>query len=47
MAELLFKLINLRNFYTDYKEVIDVKGDIDSLIYRYKYVVVRSYSYKA
>ena len=47
MAELLFELINLRNFYTDYKEVIDVKGDIDSLIYRYKYVVVRSYSHKA
>ena len=47
MAELLFKLINLRNFYTDYKEVIDIKGDIDSLICRYKYVVVYSYSYKA
>ena len=47
IAELLFKLINLRNFYTNYKEVIDVKGDIDSLIYRHKYIVVRSYSHKA
>ena len=46
-TKLLFELIDFYNLYTDYKEVINVKGDIDSLICRHKYVVVCSYSHKA
>ena len=45
-TELLFELVDFYDLCTDYKQVIDIKGDVDGLVCGYKYVVVRSCSYK-